>query len=73
MKIFLWKARSDFMDIAKVSIAMNQAHLQQQASLAVLKKAMNTAEMNANGLIEMLNQSVAIPHPYKGGSIDIKA
>lgn len=52
---------------------MNQAHLQQQASLAVLKKAMNTAEMNANGLIEMLNQSVAIPHPYKGGSIDIKA
>lgn len=62
------------MDIAKMSILMNQAHLQQQASLAVLKKAMNTAEMNANGLIDMLNQSVGnqAQHPYKGANIDIK-
>ncbi len=63
------------MDIAKMSILMNQAHLQQQASLAVLKKAMNTAEMNANGLIDMLNQSVGnqAQHSYKGANIDIKA
>lgn len=63
------------MDIAKMSILMNQAHLQQQASFAVLKKAMNTAEMNANGLIDMLNQSVGnqAQHPYKGANIDIKA
>lgn len=64
------------MDIAKVSMAMSQASLKQQASLSVLKHAMTTAEVNANGLIEMLNQSVSAggnaPHPYLGGKIDMK-
>lgn len=63
------------MDVAKVSMAMSQASLKQQASLAVLKKAMTTAEIGAEGLIDMLNQSVGnnAPHPYLGGKIDIKA
>lgn len=59
------------MDVAKVSIAMNQAQLQQQANLSVMKKAMNTAEMNGDALIEMLNNSV--PHPNLGGKVDVKA
>jgi len=58
------------MDVAKISMAMSQAQLKQQASLAVLKKAMNTAEMAGEGLVNMLNQSV--PHPHLGGKVDIK-
>jgi len=62
------------MDVAKMSMVLNQASLQQQASLAILKKAMVTAEDNADGLIHMLQQSVGneAPHPYLGNKIDMK-
>lgn len=59
------------MDVAKVSMAMSQAQLKQQANLSVMKKAMNTAEMSGDALIEMLNKSVA--HPNLGGKVDVKA
>lgn len=62
------------MDIAAMSVVLNQAQVKQQASLSVLKKAMTSAETNAEGLIEMLNQSVSnsAPHPYLGNKIDIQ-
>ncbi|HLS67035.1 MAG TPA: YjfB family protein [Pseudogracilibacillus sp.] len=63
------------MDIAAMSMALSQANVKQQASLAVMKKAMTTTETNAQGLIDMLNQSVGnnAPHPYLGGKVDVKA
>ena len=60
------------MDIAALSIVMNQSQLKQQASLAVVKKAMNTAEMNGSQLIEMLEKSTP-PHPHLGHKVDVKA
>lgn len=62
------------MDIAALSIAMNQSQVKQQASLSVMKSAMNAAETNAAGLIEMMNKATGqeAPHPYLGGRVDMK-
>jgi Putative motility protein len=57
------------MDIAALSVAMNQSQIQKQASLSVMKMAMNTAKQNSADLTKMLEHSV---QPYLGGSIDIK-
>jgi RNA-splicing ligase RtcB len=57
------------MDIAALSIMMNQSQVQQQASISVMKMAMNTAEQNSTGLTKMLEQSV---QPHLGSSIDLK-
>jgi Putative motility protein len=57
------------MDIAALSIMMNQSQIQQQASLSVMKMAINTAEQNSVDLTKMLEQSV---QPHLGNSIDLK-
>jgi Putative motility protein len=57
------------MDIAALSVMMNQSQIQQQASLSVMKMAMNTAEQNSVELTKMLEQSV---QPHLGSSIDLK-
>lgn len=62
--------RRDYMDIAAMSMALSQSKVQQQASLALMKKTMNVTEANASDLIQMLSQSVA--HPHLGGKVDIK-
>jgi hemoglobin-like flavoprotein len=54
-------------DIAALSVAMNQSQGQQQSSLFVMKMAMNTAEQNS--VAKMLEQSV---QPHLGSSIDLK-
>lgn len=64
----------DLLDIAALSIVMKQSQVKQQASLAVMKNAMSTAETNGNALIDMLHQSTAnqAPHPHLGGQVDLK-
>ncbi|MGG3797639.1 YjfB family protein [Metabacillus fastidiosus] len=57
------------MDIAALSIGMNQASLSQNISIALVKKVMTTAEQNSDGLIKMLEAS----HPTLGKTIDLKA
>jgi hypothetical protein len=57
------------MDIAALSVMMNQSQIHQQASLSVMKMAMNTAEQNSVELTKMLEQSV---QPHLGSSIDLK-
>jgi hypothetical protein len=57
------------MDIAALSVVINQSQVQQQASLSVMKMAMNTAEQNSVELTKMLEQSI---QPYLGSSIDLK-
>jgi hypothetical protein len=57
------------MDIAALSVLMNQSQVQQQASLSVMKMAMNTAQQNGTELTKMLEQSV---QPHLGSSIDLK-
>ena len=64
------------MDIELKSIGLSQAKVQQQASLSVMKMAMDNAKMNGNMLTEMasvsareMEQSV---QPNLGRSIDVK-
>lgn len=57
------------MDIAKLSILMNQSQIKHQASLSVMKKTMDTAELQSEQMIRMLEMSV---QPHLGGQIDMK-
>ncbi len=57
------------MDVAAMSVVMNQGKLAQQVGLAVLKKAMTSAESNAQAMLETLEKSVT---PHLGQSVDIK-
>lgn len=59
------------MDIAGLSVAMNQSKVQDAASLAVMKLAMNTGKENAAQMTEML-QSAAID-PNRGQRLDSRA
>lgn len=58
-----------FMDIAALSVMVNQSHVQQHASLSVMKMAMNTAEQNSANFTKMLEQSV---QPHLGSKIDLQ-
>ncbi|MBS4190271.1 putative motility protein [Bacillus sp. FJAT-49705] len=65
------------MNIALMSMALSQSQVQQQASILVMKKAMNQAEGNANFINQMLSgadlqalQNAAQPH--LGGTVDLK-
>ncbi|WP_255822175.1 YjfB family protein [Halobacillus shinanisalinarum] len=61
------------MDIAAASMIMSQAHVRQQASLAVMDKTMQTSEAKGNQMVQMLQQSVQpVPHPTHGSQIDLK-
>lgn len=65
------------MDIALLSMALSQGQVQQQASLSVMKKAMDTAEGNGNFITNMMSTAdiQALQHaaqPHLGGSIDLK-
>ncbi|KAB7706548.1 putative motility protein [Bacillus aerolatus] len=65
------------MDIALMSIALSQGQVQQQASMSVMKKAMDQAEGNADFLNKMMGQAdlqalQRAAQPHLGGSIDLK-
>ena len=65
------------MNIAALSMALSQASVRQEASVSLMKKTMDQAETNGNGMIKMLNDSsVKIMEqsvqPHIGSSIDLK-
>lgn len=45
------------MDIAAFSMAMSSANVMQQASIAVTKKAMDTSEIQMQGIVDMMQAS----------------
>lgn len=55
------------MDIAALSISLNQAQLMQNISLAVTKQAMDFQQQNTEQMVEMLDA----PHPTAGHTIDV--
>lgn len=59
------------MDIASLSISMNQAKLVQSVSIAVAGKAMEMQQMQAEQLVEVMETSQPAAHPHLGASIDI--
>ncbi|MFO1444451.1 YjfB family protein [Bacillus sp. Bva_UNVM-123] len=65
------------MDVALMSMALSQNQFQQQASISILKKAMDQGEGNAELLNKMLSEVdvQALQHaaqPHLGGNIDLK-
>ena len=63
------------MDIAAMSMVMSQTSLAQNASLSVMKIAMDSAKVNVSNLTEMLSQNTAIQQsvqPHLGVNFDMK-
>ncbi|MEA5009572.1 YjfB family protein [Clostridium tyrobutyricum] len=59
------------MDIASLSIAMNQSKVQQSAGIALMKMAMNNTSQNAGQITEMLENVSS--NPNLGNNLDIRA
>lgn len=57
------------MDIAGASMVMSQSKVMDQASIAVMKIAMNTGKENAQAMTDMLERSVS---PNLGQNLDIR-
>ena len=55
------------MDIAALSITLNQQQLMQNISVAVTKQALELNQQSTEQLVEMVNPQ----HPTLGNSIDI--
>lgn len=65
------------MDIPLMSMVLSQGQVQQQASISVMKKAMDQAEGNAEFIHKMMSGSQIQAHQHAaqlhlGGNIDIK-
>jgi len=64
------------MDIAAISMGLSQMNLQQQASISVMKMAMDTAVMQSVDMTEMLEVNTKVMeqsvNPHIGGNVDIR-
>ncbi|MBU5676678.1 YjfB family protein [Alkaliphilus sp. MSJ-5] len=64
------------MDIAALSMGLSQMNLYQQASISVIKMAMDTTKVQAVDLTQMLEINTKIMeqsiNPHIGGNIDIR-
>ncbi|MEQ8175989.1 MAG: YjfB family protein [Syntrophomonadaceae bacterium] len=56
------------MDIAAVSIGLKQVQLAQAASTSILKKAMDNAQVQAQDLLKIMEQSI---QPQLGANVDL--
>ena len=57
------------MDIAALSMALSQINVRTEANVSIMKKTIDQAEMNGQGVVKMLEQSV---QPHIGSRVDIK-
>jgi len=65
------------MDIALMSMSLNQGKVQQQASLSVMKIAMGNAKQQGEAVKELISSSNVkalqqAAQPHLGGNIDLK-
>lgn len=65
------------MDIAAMSVVMNQAKIQQQASISVMKMTMDMASRQSNSLATLIEGMSAVSelsgNPHLGSYLDIRA
>ncbi|MGJ9385665.1 hypothetical protein CR203_16800 [Salipaludibacillus neizhouensis] len=66
------------MDIPALSMGMSQMNVQQQASLSLMKKAMDTSDQQVDFVAEMVEQPSIqkleqAAQPHLGASVDFKA
>lgn len=63
------------MDIAAMSIMLNQAKVQQAASVSVLKMAMDTGKVQINDMVQMVQENTRMMEqsvsPNLGKNIDL--
>ncbi len=59
----------DVMDIAGMSVSMNQANILQNVNLSVMRKSLDQMQQNGDALIKMMESSV---NPNVGQNIDIR-
>lgn len=63
------------MDIAALSMGISQMNVAQQASVSVLKMAMNAGEMQMEELLQMVQQNTKLMEqavtPHLGQNVDI--
>ncbi|RCW74705.1 YjfB family protein [Saliterribacillus persicus] len=57
------------MDVAAMSIIMNQAQVKQQANVKLMDNALDQARTQSADMIKMMEQSM---EPHLGTSIDLK-
>ncbi len=64
------------MDIAVMSTMLSQAKVQQQASISVMKMAMNAGKTQMNDMVQMVEQNTKMMeqsvNPHVGGNVDAK-
>ena len=64
------------MDIAAMSTMLSQAKVQQQASISVMKMAMDTGKTQMNDMVQMVQENTKMmeqaAQPHLGRNIDIK-
>lgn len=60
------------MDIAGLSVVMQQSSLHQQVSVQVASKALDIAKQQGNDLIRMMEANKAINPSHLGQTIDIR-
>ncbi len=56
------------MDIGALSTAMSQSQIMTEVNVAVLAQNLDTIETMGDGMVKMMEQSVA---PHLGGNIDV--
>ncbi|MBZ2174848.1 YjfB family protein [Schnuerera sp. xch1] len=64
------------MGIATMSTTLSQAKIQQQASISVMKMAMDTGKTQMNDMVQMMQESTKTMEqsvqPHLGAKVDIK-
>jgi len=65
------------MDIAALSMALSQMNVRQEASVSIMKKTMDQAESNGEGVVKMLQDSSLKTmeqsvRPHIGSQLDIR-
>lgn len=64
------------MDIAALSMGLSQMKVAQQASISVMKMAMDAGQTQMNDMVQMVQENTKMmeqaAQPHLGGSIDIK-
>jgi len=60
------------MDVAAMSMMLNNQQVKADASLKVMSKTKNLMEQQGEQLVEMLQSPQApVPHPTSGNSVDV--
>lgn len=65
------------MDIAALSMALSQMNVRQEASVSIMKKTIDQAESNGEGVVKMLKDSSLKTmeqsiQPHIGSQLDIR-